>query len=384
MCVKSYLHFTKCDHVFTSLTTCPTYHKQKESTKGLLRCLFLRSPKKKKENCGKVVPHHFQNHTYCQSCSIRKDQFTAQGVGHGALKVRRQGSQEIFREENKEAARVALQKAEKYRRHGGKSNHDIIHTETSVWLSDLYYHPETLARKDAYAREAARAPPVSSHHSTESRAGAGTRTQGRHPGESRHAESRIPQPATRPTQVAPTRQYSGRFTNHVPSSPSAVSHSPHTPRDNRPFATRAGALARPELRRTTGNTGKGPNEQPVSPRQAYADGEVNASQAKQEPSTPRTIVPSSPRPSWERNPSRWETRKASISSWIERAKAGERTSVPTDSDSDISFVCQTSKAISDQQPPKSARHSRHRSTSSAWLPHTATGSSVYIGKLSSH
>ncbi|KAI0450127.1 hypothetical protein F5B21DRAFT_445892 [Xylaria acuta] len=386
MCVKSYLHFTKCSHIETSLTTCPTHHKQQESARGLFGCIFWQSARKKKD-CGKVFPHHLESETYCEGCSVRKGHFRAQGVGHGALKARKQGFQEISHEESKEAARLALQKAGKYRRRGGKLNHEILHSQTSVWLTDLYRHPETLARKEAYARGAARAPPVSSRHQTESRPrvldpSPRARAQGRHAGESRQTEDSrewmpaygYSQPMARPAQPAPTHQThqcSGRFTNHAPSLPPSVVHSPHMPRDNRSFAARTQATGRPDLRPKTGhihNTARGRIEQPVTPRQACMNGEVKtraASQAKQQPSTPREIVHWGPRPYWERNPSRWETRKAAFSNWIE-TKTGERTSKPVDEDSDISFVCQTSKAISDQQPARSTRRSHRQSTGSGW------------------
>ncbi|KAH8162427.1 hypothetical protein CIB48_g5827 [Xylaria polymorpha] len=342
MCIKTYLHFTKCDHVVTTLTSCPTHHKQQQSTKGLFGCIFGRNLRNKK-NCGKVIPHHHQAQTYCQACLVQKDHFTAQGVGHGALKVRKQGFQEIFHEENKEAARIALQKAEKRRRHGEKSNHNIIHTQTSVWLTDLYHHPETLARKEAYAREAARAPPVSSHHRTESRSRAarpssGKRTQGRHAGERRQTESSrewmpaygYSQPMIRPTRPAPTYPYSSRSVNRAPSLPPAGGHFPYIPQDNRSFVARAEAAGLPDLRRKTGNTHnttRSRDEQPAPLRQA--NGKPEAAQAKKHPSTPREIVHYGPRPYWERNPSRWEARKASISSWIERLRPGKETHYPS-------------------------------------------------------
>jgi len=267
MCVQTYLHFSKCDHVSTTLTTCPTFHREQASSKGFLGGLFRRSSssnKNNKTNCGKVVPHHLTNETYCQACSIKKGHLRAHGVGQGALRVRRQETDESFREERKRAAKASLEKSEK-RQHldrGGKqqkSNHEVLHVESSVWLHDLYHHPETLARKEAYARQAAAAPPVSSRppksNSTSNHSGSSSTTTTRTMGsssshrtqetDSRRKESsrsrrieegghdrtrtrRAPrdspqwtpsygssQPMRRPVQPTPTyqSQYSGRFAN---------------------------------------------------------------------------------------------------------------------------------------------------------------------------
>ncbi|KAI1744343.1 hypothetical protein F4680DRAFT_290421 [Xylaria scruposa] len=344
MCIKSYIHYTKCDHVNTSLTSCPTYHKEQESAKGFLGCVFGRNIKKK-EHCGKVVPHHLQSGTYCQACTIRHEQFSAQGVGNGALKVRQHGFQEISHGEDKEAARLALQKAAKSRRHGGRPNHDVIYTETSVWLNDLYHHPETLARKESYARQAARAPPVSSHHRTEGRP--------RVVEPSPRTRLQKPQPKIKPVQQAPAHPWADYL-------PEPVGHSPHMPRDYQSFAARARAAEFPDPRRKAShNTTRGHNDHTVSPRQAYMDGEVESEDEFQAEQQPRT-----PRPYWERDTSRWETKKASISSWIEKHKTGERDSKPEDDDSDVSFVCQTSRTISNQQAARNVRRKHRQSAAS--------------------
>ncbi|KAI1423043.1 hypothetical protein F5Y12DRAFT_558688 [Xylaria sp. FL1777] len=266
MCVSSYQHFTKCDHVSKTLTPCPTYHKQQESAKGFFGSLFRRSLRKKK-NCGKVIPHHIQSETYCQACSVKKERFRAQDVGHGALKVRRQGFQEIFQEERKEAARNALRKSEK-RRHGSKqSKHEIIHVESSVWIDDFYHHPDTLARREAYAREAAAAPPISRHRTTRDnhprageaaprvsakerqRRGKTTETEGR--GEWMPAYGSSP-PIVRPVPPAPTQAYSGRFSNNSPGLPPAVGLPPRPQHSNQSFAAKPDDRSYPELRHKPG------------------------------------------------------------------------------------------------------------------------------------
>ncbi|KAI0548598.1 hypothetical protein F4679DRAFT_585392 [Xylaria curta] len=341
MCIKSYIHFTKCDHVQTSLTPCPTYNKEQESAKGLLGCVFGRNIKKNK-NCGKVVPHHLQSRTYCQACTIRHKQFSAQDVGNGALKVR-QHFREISHGEDKEAARLALQKAERRRRHEGRSNHDVIYTETSVWLNDLYHHPETLARKESYARQAARAPPVSSRHQIESRP--------RVVEPSPRTRLQKPQPTIKPAQPAPAHPWADYL-------PEPVGHSPHMPRDYQSFAAKARAAEFPDSgHKASHDTTRGRNSHTVSPRQANMNGEVEPEdfQAEKQPRTPRSY--------WERDTSRWETRTASISSWIEKHTT-ERDSKPVDDDSDVSFVCQTSRAISNQQAARNARRKHRQSAAS--------------------
>ncbi|KAI0398627.1 hypothetical protein F5Y17DRAFT_10811 [Xylariaceae sp. FL0594] len=179
MCVQTYEHYTKCDHVSSTLTPCPTHYKEQKSSSssssssggGFLSCLFGSSRKKKprhRTNCGRVVPYHLTNETYCQSCSVRTSHLRASGVGQGALRVHQQD--EGLREERKRAAKASLEKSEHKNKakgaggsgSGSRSNHEVLHVQSSVWLQDLYHNPEALAKKEAYARQAAAAPPISS------------------------------------------------------------------------------------------------------------------------------------------------------------------------------------------------------------------------------
>ncbi|KAI0904807.1 hypothetical protein F4823DRAFT_172318 [Ustulina deusta] len=382
MCVNSYQHFAKCDHVCATLTTCPTYHKQQDAAKGIFGSLFRRSLRKKK-NCGKVVPHYLENEAYCQACSVKKERLRAQGVGQGALKVRRQGFQEIFQEERKEAARNALHRSEKRRRRGSKqSNHDVIHVESSIWINDLYHHPETLARKEAYAREAAPAPPVSRHQTTNHPRGAESRPRGpstherRGGKKARETESRgewMPaygsvQPMIRPAQPAPAYRYSGRFSNRTPSLPPAVGLPPRPQHSDQSFAARAEAAGYPDLRRKPGrvhDVAGNHNRQQVyldrTGTEAAVETRRRRQQQQQQQQQPRP-PPRNHVGHWRvEDPSQWET---AISDLIEKAK--ERASLTTerdsftDEDSDDSFVCKTSQAISNHRPRSTGERSRHR------------------------
>ncbi|KAI1115211.1 hypothetical protein F5Y14DRAFT_139399 [Nemania sp. NC0429] len=299
MCIKSYQHYTKCDHVSTTFTNCPTFRKQQKSAEGLLGRLFHRGPKKK--NCGKVFPHHLKNETYCQSCMIKKGRLTAQQVGQGALRVK-QGFRDVFQEERREAARASLRNSGKSRLRSKGSNHDVIHAENSVWLGDLYYHPETLAKNEAYARAAAPAPPVSSHS--------------RHPEKDSRAGTRQSRPA--PPIPIPTRVSSKPL-----NLPPAVGSPPRQDTHSRTQPTQ-----RPHLRHKTGQVYNS-----AKMYQVYLDGMATetAKRAMQRLSSAPTREPIGRKSSWEEEPKSepksyweeeepdgWDAKKAQVSSWIKR------------------------------------------------------------------
>ncbi|KAI0542870.1 hypothetical protein GGR58DRAFT_509738 [Xylaria digitata] len=388
MCINSYHYFTKCDHIDTVLTKCPTFHKQQASANGLFGCLFRRGVKKMK-HCGKVVPNHLQSQTYCQACTVKRERFRAREVGQGALKVHRQGFQEVFQGERKEAARTALHKLKKHRHRSKESNHDIIHVESSVWLANLYDHPETLAKKEAYAREAALAPTVApprqarNHRQVVETSPRGS-TGKRHRGEMRKPESRgewmlaygHPQPTIRLAQPASTYQYSGRFANNSSGIPPAVGAPPRPQQNNQSFAARAQATGRPELRHKSGRVHNSEvnhyrYQQPVIPSQdsAMAEAALQERLVQQHREPAREHVGH-----WRRDPSRWETRKAAISNFIEKTK--ERASW-SDEDSDLSFMCKTSKEISDRKPRSTGGARRSHRLS---FPHITINSSAFISK----
>ncbi|RWA11919.1 hypothetical protein EKO27_g3222 [Xylaria grammica] len=355
MCIKTYKYFSRCDHVTTTLTTCPTYHKQQAATGGFFGSLFRRSVKKKKD-CGKVVPHHLQNEAYCQACSVKRERFRARELGQGALRVRKQGLQEVFQEERKEAARTALHKVKKQWR---KSNHDVIHVESSVWLANLYDHPETLAKKDAYAREAACAPAFSPP--THEKSAAGER------GESERVETRTSQGKDEEgrKQRGVGAGYSGRFANNSLSIPPAVGLPPGPRRSNRSSAAGAQgktqATERPKLRHKPGRVHNSASihskskQQRAIPSQdrAAAEAALEARVVEQHTAPTREHVGH-----WRTDPSRWETGKATISNLIEKTK--ERASWSSDDSDSGSFVCKTSRVISDQQAQSTGARRSHR------------------------
>ncbi|KAF2973056.1 hypothetical protein GQX73_g522 [Xylaria multiplex] len=370
MCIKSYHHFTKCDHVDTVLTKCPTFHKHQASANGLFGCLFRRGARKMK-NCGKVVPHHLQNQTYCQACTVKRERFRARELGQGALEVHRQGFQDVFQGERKEAARTSLHKSKKHQRRSKDSNHDIIHVESSVWLANLYDHPETLAKKEAYAREAARAPTVAPRQTRNHRQGVEASPRGstgkRHRGETRKPESRgewelaygHPQPIIRLAEPASTYQYSGRFANNSPGIPPAVGAPPRPQQNDRSFAARAQATGRPDSRYKPAHVHNSEvnhyrYKQPATPYldRATAEAALQERQVQQHREPTREHVGH-----WRRDVTRWETRKAAISDFIERAK--DKASF-SDESSDLSFVCKTSKEISDRESRSTSARRGHR------------------------
>ncbi|KAI1351139.1 hypothetical protein F5Y01DRAFT_129687 [Xylaria sp. FL0043] len=317
MCVNSYQQFTKCCHVLTTMTTCPTYHKQQQSTKGFFGGLFRQNLKNMK-NCGKVVPHYLENKAFCQTCSVKQDRLRAQRVGQGAMRVRKQCFQEILQEDQKRAARNALYKAVKQRH---QHNHDVIYAETSVWLNDLYHHPEKLAKDEAYARKAALAPPVSSHRrekSDQSRARAGEARSRGPPAQEllrigmiKEPERRgewMPayggsQPMKKPLPPAPTHKYSGHSSSRGSTNlPPAIGIPPCLHRGDRSFAARAAAAGFPDMR--------------------------------QEPEY-----------------------KAGMSNMFKKVK---EKAPPRDEGSDVSFMCETSRRISDEHPQSKGERRRLR------------------------
>ncbi|KAI0815650.1 hypothetical protein GGR55DRAFT_355678 [Xylaria sp. FL0064] len=333
MCVNSYQQFTKCCHVLTTMTTCPTYHKQQQSTKGFFGGLFRQNLKMK--NCGKVVPHYLQNEAYCQTCLVKRDCLRAQRVGQGALRVRKQCFQEILREEQKNAARNAMHRMEK-KHH--QHLHDVVHAETSVWLNDLYHNPEKLAKDEAYARKAAPAPPVSSHRREKSDQ---SRARSRESptqellriGMIKEPESRgewMPsyggsQPMKKPLPPLPTHRYSGHSSSSGSTDlPLAIGIPPCWHRSDRSFAARAEAAGFPDPRQEpeyirNERRGRAPSGEHVGHWRAES-------------------------------PTRFE---AAVSNMFKKVK---EKGPPRGEGSDVSFACETSRRISDEQPqPKGER-----------------------------
>ncbi|KAI0404488.1 hypothetical protein F4802DRAFT_607504 [Xylaria palmicola] len=390
MCVKTYQHFTRCDHVLTTLTTCPTHHKEQESPKGLVGSIFRRSPRKTKD-CGRVVPCHLRNESYCQTCSVQRHGLSAKDVGQGALKVRRRDFEDMCHEERKEAARASLQKSEKQRHSGGKLNHDIVGVQGTIWLGELYHRPDVLARHESRARSAAAAPPVSSQPPPGSRqppgydAEPGKKTRERHNSEPRHAEGArewMPaygssQPMTRPVQPAPAYQHGSQFANGTRAIPPAIGFPPSAPaslRDSRSSGdSRSSATTRhTELRHKTGQvhniarSSKQSQDKSQSQSQSQSQNQhqhQSQHRYQQPPSPPQTNYTNRLRQHWVEEPSRWEVKKAAIANWIDKTKDRASTQMhgggddDDDAASDASFACETSREISKRWSAQSGRSS---------------------------
>ncbi|KAI0599330.1 hypothetical protein F4775DRAFT_600154 [Biscogniauxia sp. FL1348] len=156
MCIRSSQHFTRCGHHDTKLAHCPAYYKQRSTGSGLLSCLFQ---KKKKQDCGKAVPYYVELESFCQACTPGNSSSRTKDAGYGAFRAQRPTVEDEYRNARKLAAKESY-KAAKHSRPGKKHNHEVISVKPSVWLPDLYHHPETIARSEKYAREPAPAPPV--------------------------------------------------------------------------------------------------------------------------------------------------------------------------------------------------------------------------------
>ncbi|CAJ2513340.1 Uu.00g014590.m01.CDS01 [Anthostomella pinea] len=235
-------HYLQCGHVETKLTPCPSYRKQKSSARGFWGSLFKGNTKSKK-HCGKLIPHPLEQDGYCQDCAIRWNEgLQTQYVGEGAFRVHKTAMEDSFRDERKHAAKKSLKKSERQHRdgHKGRHHHEVINAKPSVWLPELYHHPETLARREEYARAPAAAPPVSSRSHKSSRQHHSSRTHEPRtvyreskrernlkrnydyvshesaPGTLSVSAGRTPafggsQPLMRPAEPAPTHLYAGRF-----------------------------------------------------------------------------------------------------------------------------------------------------------------------------
>ncbi|KAI1435010.1 hypothetical protein GGR50DRAFT_350540 [Xylaria sp. CBS 124048] len=365
MCVRSHQQFSKCDHVATTSTRCPTFYQEQQRANGFLGCIFGRGAKGKKD-CGRVVPHYLHNDGYCQACSVKRDQLHAQSVGQGALKIRRRDAVE----ERKHAARKALHKSERDGGHHRRksSNHDVVHVETSVWLSDLYQNPETLAKKEPYAREAAAAPPVSSqprkegHHRSKKHSSKDQGRERRDKGETKKSTKQPSQPSQdqsewmpsyggepplkRPAKPAATYQSSNRLLTKRPTNrPPAIGVPPHSPPYDRARGSKRSERSERSDTSRNAQSGQKPNhvhESSDNPSTATCRIYLDTKAEAKPPTEPRQYIePWGPKPYWTVEPSRWEKDKAAVSEWIDRRIRN------CDQDSDVSFVCRTAKMYSE-------------------------------------
>ncbi|KAI1459404.1 hypothetical protein F4805DRAFT_473334 [Annulohypoxylon moriforme] len=172
MCHYWNQEFTECNHVSRKLINCPTYYKQQNAAKGFFGRLFHGNVKGRK-HCGRVIPHHSEPRPFCAECTVRVDQLRAKYVGEGAIKVFRPDLGNDFRrpfkeyrEKRRKAAEASPERSERHVEHS-KHQYKNIKTDTthSIWVPELYHHPEMLARKETHGRTTETALPTSSSRS---------------------------------------------------------------------------------------------------------------------------------------------------------------------------------------------------------------------------
>ncbi|KAI1499635.1 hypothetical protein F5X99DRAFT_270251 [Biscogniauxia marginata] len=391
MCVRSSQHFIRCCHVDTKLAHCPSYHKQQSSGKGLFGFLFK---KRKKEDCGRVIPHYIKVDAFCQACTIKNASLKTRNIGDGAFKVQRSIVEDDFRDARKQTAKESISKTARHDRHGKKHSHEVIIIKPSVWIPDLYHHPQTMGKHEKYAREAAPAPPVSSrpaksslrqsssHNSPEKRKKCTTRDghlkrnyayEGHMaaPGTLSVSADRTPafgnsEPLRIPAQPVPAYQYRGKFAANAPSLPpacrlpplplamqKATSSKPPRPiRESGVAGTTGSRTQYPGLRRKEGRiynivpaapTPRAPV--PVPEYQVYLNAMSFA--AEQSPSDTQKLAklmhnsPLKARPNSRHQHAKEEPRRSALQNLMGRSS----TSKPSDDSSDVSFVCQDAKKL---------------------------------------
>ncbi|KAI1079426.1 hypothetical protein F5B20DRAFT_543483 [Whalleya microplaca] len=265
MCIKYYQDYTECRHISTKLINCPTYYKQRDSANGFFSRLFNRKASNK--NCGRVVPHHLIPRPFCQACTIKNECLRVKHIGDGALRIQRPVVEENFGRQHdrygksyKYSAKESLAKPERYVSHGQqKRNHVAISSKPGVWIPELYHHPETMARREPYCRDASKAPPVcpprpqrpSTHQSLSrsSEKGTGKVREGHSNNSHEYKCNAIPrgpmfgssQPLSKPIEPPPSYRCRGRSAHDSSASPPTHERPPLPPQ-----ASRYGSGIRPQ------------------------------------------------------------------------------------------------------------------------------------------
>ncbi|KAI1807678.1 hypothetical protein F4811DRAFT_549751 [Daldinia bambusicola] len=154
MCQLWNQEYSECHHVSSSLIHCPTYYKQQSEANSFLGRLFNGNVRRKKD-CGRVIPHHGEPVLFCPACSVKNDRLRGNQVGDGALRVRHPRVRD-------ECPYYSREHRERNENHTERSyRRPERHAQQGVWIPELYYEPENLARRDPYRRAAGRARPVS-------------------------------------------------------------------------------------------------------------------------------------------------------------------------------------------------------------------------------
>ncbi|KAI0838985.1 hypothetical protein F5Y06DRAFT_36919 [Hypoxylon sp. FL0890] len=254
MCHDWREEYTECCHVSRRLVNCPKYYKQQSLAKTFWGRLFYRNVKNK-QHCGRLIPHHAEK-SFCSKCTVMVEELRAQHVGDGALMAYRMGLVTLeddfrrpfkeYRERRREAARRSLERSE------GHIQYGAVNHNHRVWIPELYYNPQMLARKEAYGRVAEAAPPVSSSRwkkpsavkhlprvgEREKQSRERERSSNRsHKHDRRVPADRVPaynhsQPPKRPTEPAPTHHCQRRrdvLGNGAPVAPASEPHPPPRP-----------------------------------------------------------------------------------------------------------------------------------------------------------
>ncbi|KAI1104159.1 hypothetical protein F4804DRAFT_204311 [Jackrogersella minutella] len=262
MCHDWSQEYTECHHVSRNIIHCPTYHKQQGSAKGFFGRLFHGSVKNKK-HCGRLIPHYAESKPFCPECIVRIDQLRARHVGDGALKVYRPDLDNDFRrpfkdyrEKRKHAIVMSSGKEIRGVRYGQERKDHVIIETHSVWVPELYHHPEMLARRDisknsqatkAMAPVSSSRPnkplPTPKYHprkpvKEESKPQVHKQNpkkshdHNRHTPEGKTPASSRSRPSRRPVEPAPTHRY--QYHREVPGHGQAIPPAPETPPKPRP------------------------------------------------------------------------------------------------------------------------------------------------------
>ncbi|KAI1814752.1 hypothetical protein GGS20DRAFT_585240 [Poronia punctata] len=381
MCIQEHHHFTKCNHITSTIKTCPSYHKQQSWARSWLGCcLCYGGSRKKKRNCGKVVPHHLRNDAYCHDCATRTARVFAQRLGHGPVTVRQEGVEESLRADRKKAARSALEKSEKSRQGRRMPKYDVVHVQSSVWPSDSQETPEFLESKVRQAASASSRPPKHAGTTVSSRSGRAKDPRSRDSKKygtgrrsrsvemlSIHGDS---PPMRELAQPAPVHHHDRHFADRAPSRapppppPPPKSSYGQNPRSQKDQPSPNDPKHR-ELRHKTGrvynsNKSRNPPRKPEyqeyldamradAARQVARQAELTAERAARAQHTASTRDHSRSSERKERRPPK--------AGWIDRAKEKVKIS---DADSDVSFACQDALAISGKSRSKNSGSRRPR------------------------
>ncbi|KAI1327549.1 hypothetical protein F5Y16DRAFT_193272 [Xylariaceae sp. FL0255] len=314
MCIRICKTFQQCGHFSSKVDRCPTYYHNKSLAKGFFGSIFFRKYANQKD-CGRVFPTHVQL-DYCQKCSVKREQLKVEVLGKGAMRVQHQ---------------------------------DLDSRQGSVWLCDLYRNPDKMAGRDAYYRPAAPAPPVSSRPglNSQNRIQPTERTVGADRKPSRSRLERAPQTLAKPrAPPQPAYHTTGR---------SKVTARNDPPSDDLPAFHRSNS--HPQLRRVKGqvyNSSKSRNPQSVP---AYQHGLDAIAFARLQELKQSRVPPARPAPRPVMH-GQSQVPTSALSRFVSMTK-----DIPKgpffDNDSDVSFVCHSSRQISEQgAATKSTRRPR--------------------------